>query len=449
MSELDFCEGYLLGITGGALPFDLISNMNITFPVGSEKYIYKEFVLQSPTWDLSEETGYPYAIMSCVPGQPIYFYFSKNPIYCESKGGRAQAVINGPVYRREYQYGKTYEDHKWINLIGIQESVYFNQEHILWATHSIIKPNGQFLYKTYSPKKFEYNNNEIHTAFLNKNNRLILQANSFYDKPEEISAIFVNWMDKAYDLQKLPPWLLFHQEVIEYATLEEGINPVSTKAWFYKCKKLRSATIKTNLEEIGDYMFYETQLGSSINSLFKNVKRIGKSAFCGVTSTYWYNDYYKVIIPDNVEYIDERAFYNIFGITELTLNGGETIQSYAFSKDGQLTRVTIGEKVKKIAPYAFEEIGLQQHVGHYFDEKFARVKFEDTENWKVFKNESDDEGISINVENPEQNGKNISTYFPGKWNSILGPTPPNTKGKYNNYYWVKKENDTEVTNDLL
>ena len=435
MSEKDFCEGYLLGIMGGALPFEVIPKelIDITPPISSELYIYGDMVLYSPTWDI--ET-YPSAIMSYETGQTINFYFSKNSMYCETKNRQTQAVMPGPTYRYEYDY----ETGSWTNLTNIQESIRFSEGKILWSNKSLIKPNGSYFFEAKSPEKFEYNKSDKPTAFLNKNGALQLRPDTFYDRVDNVLAIFVNWEDKEYDTLNRAPWLRFHQDRISSVSIIEGVNPKSTDAWFYMCENLSSAAININLEEIGERMFQGTKIWvSNINNILLKAKRVGDYAFQGIKLRQGYLNT-TLYIPENIDYIGKFAFSDIGDVDIIEIRGATEIGSYAFADNRIVYKVIIGEKTRKIYPYAFETIGLSYWTGHHFDEKCAKVFFEDTEGWWVSKDKDATEGMSVDVTNPRQNGINISCFFPGKWNSILGPTPPVEEGKYKTYYWFKNEN---------
>jgi len=233
---------------------------------------------------------------------------------------------------------------------------------------------------------------------LKKNGSLILQSDTYYDGEEEdIAAIFVNWQNKTYDTYDRAPWLRFHQNEIQSVTIKEGVNPLSTKAYFYMCENLESATLNTEITTIGEMMFYKTNL-RRIPSL-SYIKRIEKNAFFGLLGNYSWFEGYEITIPANVEYIGSYAFSNLHYFRRLTLNGAIEIDVRAFANNKNLSNVYIGSKTKKIHPYAFETIGLSYHTGHLFDEHCAKITFEDTSNWYVSKSDSIEDGTAIDVTN--------------------------------------------------
>jgi len=117
------------------------------------------------------------------------------------------------------------------------------------------------------------------------------------------------------------PWKSVRNE-IEEVVIENGVTSIGGFAFKY-CKSLKSVTIASSVETIGDESF----LGSNVSNL---------------------------VIPEGVTEINNAAFYYCDNLTTVTLPGSLiTIGQQAFSRTG-LKTVTIPDSVTTIKSYAFD-----------------------------------------------------------------------------------------------
>ena len=159
-----------------------------------------------------------------------------------------------------------------------------------------------------------------------------------------------------------------------------GSVKIIGRAAFYECTYLYSMTLPDTLEVIDDYTFYGCK-SLKIKTLPTMLKYIGKSAFYKCASTYALDDEDTendtLIIPGNVEYIGDYAFYcsgqePMSGIGEdypargidiiIIGDNVKTIGKNAFYGFVTLKKVVIGNSVTEIGDKAFYKCPMLEEV---------------------------------------------------------------------------------------
>ena len=152
-------------------------------------------------------------------------------------------------------------------------------------------------------------------------------------------------------------------------TIGNGVTSIGSNAFRY-CDGLTSVTIGNGVTSIGEYVF----VGCS--RLTKIYYTGNIASWCGIsglgslmssTVTLYIDGKTltgKLVIPDGVTSIGDRAFSGCSGLTEITIPDSVTsIGNSAFSGCSGLTSVTIGNSVKSIDYYAFSDCsGLTEIV---------------------------------------------------------------------------------------
>ena len=144
-------------------------------------------------------------------------------------------------------------------------------------------------------------------------------------------------------------------EKIQTITLGTGIKNIEYSA-FENCLAL--STVYYNTVELQDLMgsiFYygDTQVNVIIAP---NVKRIPESLF-------WFCNIVEITIPDSVETIGKRAFYNCKSLTNITFGSGlKQIGQWAFDSCTSLENITIPDNVTTIINEAFIASNLKSVV---------------------------------------------------------------------------------------
>lgn len=166
-------------------------------------------------------------------------------------------------------------------------------------------------------------------------------------------------------------------------TLNNKNNPLIYAHHLYlNNDEIFNLTIPQNIAEINQYTFAGCSFLSTV-TIHDKVKKIGSGAFAGcegLSAVYikdlsaWCktifgigsnplyharhlylndNEITNLIIPDDVEYINERAFYGCDGISSLHLNKVKSLGSGCFSECGGLNEIVIGDSVQTVYSEAF------------------------------------------------------------------------------------------------
>nr|MBQ8243785.1 leucine-rich repeat protein [Oscillospiraceae bacterium] len=127
----------------------------------------------------------------------------------------------------------------------------------------------------------------------------------------------------------------------------EGITAITTRVYAY-----RSVSLPSTLREIGDNVFYESELKQI--SLPAGLKTIGANAFAKCTNLK------SIVIPGSVKEIGEAAFESCFKLEQVVLGEGVIkIGGFAFTSCPELKTIQLPSTLKVIGQSAFDASGLQ------------------------------------------------------------------------------------------
>ena len=182
---------------------------------------------------------------------------------------------------------------------------------------------------------------------------------------------------------------VFYESNFTKVTIGKGITKIGDYA-FCKSRDLQEVVLSDRIGEIGDYAFEDCKNLCDIHSIPNTTQKIGDGAFKGCVNLAGdleipssvdsigyeaFRDCSKIkglILHEGLTYIDSRAFENCKGITSFTIpHSVEHIGFYAFygcvgelilqcdSEEmslayAQFTKLTFGDKVRKIAPNLFK-----------------------------------------------------------------------------------------------
>ena len=145
-------------------------------------------------------------------------------------------------------------------------------------------------------------------------------------------------------------------------TIPEGVTSIGDYA-FYDCEGLTSITIPEGVTSIGDYAFYDCEGLTSI-TIGNSVTNIGYDAFDGcpietatipaIAAKAINNSKLKTVVIEGGTSIEDYAFRDCSSLTNITIGNGVTsIGSSAFEGCSSLTSITIPDSVTSIAWNAF------------------------------------------------------------------------------------------------
>ena len=159
---------------------------------------------------------------------------------------------------------------------------------------------------------------------------------------------------------------------ITNVTIGNGIKTIDDNA-FRLCGKLANLTIGTSLAELGQ-AFYGTSITSirlSANSIDEYCKTIANnllyknSGYTQAPRILLINgeEVTSLVIPNTVDTIGERQFWNCDGLTDVTiLDGVKHIADYAFNESDNIITSTIGNGVISIGREAYKSCDHLQSV---------------------------------------------------------------------------------------
>lgn len=191
---------------------------------------------------------------------------------------------------------------------------------------------------------------------------------------------------------------------------------------FDKCSNLQNITLSEGLKDIEYSAFSETAI---INiTIPASVETIGNSVFadCSALETIQF-------LGNKIQTLASSLFLNCSSLTEITIPSGITsINSQAFSGCKNLSSVVIPSSVTTIGSSAFFEclslrsiiipsnvISIEKQA-FYACSNLYSVTFEDSNNWFVSDNKSNESGIDIDLTNPSTNANYlISQYVEKYW----------------------------------
>ena len=159
----------------------------------------------------------------------------------------------------------------------------------------------------------------------------------------------------------------FQHSNLKEVVLEEGVEKIGDQS-FYNCYNLNKIELPSTLKSIGGGAFYGC-LGLTEITLPENLEEIQG----GFNPTFAYTGIKKLVIPDNVTYIDSWSLLMMPKLEELYYgNRMETIYipspsiseyngSQYVSKKSPLRKISIGRKTKEI-------------LYNYYGEEFSSLK---------------------------------------------------------------------------
>lgn len=202
------------------------------------------------------------------------------------------------------------------------------------------------------------------------NNSLLTSVNFTQD----VTKIPNNLFQNAYDLKTVEftdniteiGANAFESSGLTQIVFPKNLQSIGEEA-FYKCSSLASITLNDSLASIGDSAFESTGLNEvyipadvtlgkdcfasnpiSTVTFAPGRKTVGGFAGCSSLEN--------VVIPDGVQSIDERAFYNCRGIFDIEIPDSVTeIGNYAFYGCTYLENVKLSENLTSIGNYAFNQ----------------------------------------------------------------------------------------------
>ncbi|MCQ2197323.1 MAG: leucine-rich repeat domain-containing protein [Bacteroidaceae bacterium] len=153
-------------------------------------------------------------------------------------------------------------------------------------------------------------------------------------------------------------------------TIPSSVKSIGEYA-FQNCGGLSSITISDGLESIGEYAFSNCSVSSI--TIPGSVKSIGEYAFDATDLkevnynaeefVYLCSTFEKVTLGNNVKKIADYAFQNCGGLSSITIpNGVESIGIFAFQNCAGLSSITIPGSVGYIGDNAFDETTCDIYV---------------------------------------------------------------------------------------
>lgn len=153
-------------------------------------------------------------------------------------------------------------------------------------------------------------------------------------------------------------------------TIPGSVKSIGNNA-FQNCGGLKSITIPNGVESIGEYAFSNCSVSS--NTIPGSVKNIGEYAFDATDLkevnynaeefVYLCSTFEKVTLGNNVKKIADYAFQNCSGLSSITIpDGVESIGIYAFQNCTGLSSITIPGSVGYIGDFAFDDTACDIYV---------------------------------------------------------------------------------------
>lgn len=153
--------------------------------------------------------------------------------------------------------------------------------------------------------------------------------------------------------------------------LPEGLTKILLGAFWY-CSNLSEITIPSTLVECGQQTFNtEHPIKVNINNLYSwfNITFIGPGAgghsnpMCNGGELYLNGELVtEIVIPDNVDNIQQNAFFGCASITKLNTSNVSTIGGWSFETCSKLKTVILGSLTKRIDNGAFSNCSSLEEV---------------------------------------------------------------------------------------
>ena len=141
---------------------------------------------------------------------------------------------------------------------------------------------------------------------------------------------------------------------VKSLTLGSNVEIIGERA-FYGLSQITELTVPNKVKQIGTYAFANCEALERVD-FGTSLEVIGSGAFQGCSALT------SVYLPDSVRYIGSYAFYLCPDLSQLHLGSGvELIGNYTFASNA-LTSVTLPASVKYIGAYAFKNCSLLSSV---------------------------------------------------------------------------------------
>ncbi len=165
---------------------------------------------------------------------------------------------------------------------------------------------------------------------------------NWYFNGEKMENVIIDGVEKINNY-------LFYGTNIETLSIGSSVKEIGIQA-FYKCIDLASINLSEGLEVVQASAFADCDY-AIINYLPNSLKTIGYNAFAT-----GYNRTGELVIGNNVELIEGKAFYFWYVNSIKIGNGVKVIESEAFNNCTQVLTLTIGSGIENIESNAFLDL---------------------------------------------------------------------------------------------
>ena len=166
----------------------------------------------------------------------------------------------------------------------------------------------------------------------------------------------------------------YHCKELRKVVIPESVEKID-EASFQACYKLKSVKLPENLKEISNYLFKQCEELSYVN-IPKSVKTIGREAFkyCKNLKTielpsdlsiifsgaFSNSGLKKIVIPEKVSDIHEKAFYGCQNLSEVVLPKNlQYLPEYMFGDCRSLKSISLPENLREIGIRTFNNTGIE------------------------------------------------------------------------------------------
>ncbi len=171
-----------------------------------------------------------------------------------------------------------------------------------------------------------------------------------YGSNNEITKTYTGWIATTYQSMSGDktdaPWFKDRKSIIKVVIMD-GVSPVSTNYWFYKCENLTDFTIGNGVTSLGERTFsYCTKLASITIPDHVTSTRLETFSYCKKLTS--------IALGNGMTTIGERTFQSCQKLTSINWgNSVTTIGPLAFFHCYNLPNITIPSSVKAIGDQAF------------------------------------------------------------------------------------------------
>lgn len=146
----------------------------------------------------------------------------------------------------------------------------------------------------------------------------------------------------------------YNCQTVQSVEIPDSVTNIETSA-FENCSNLKTVKFSNNLQEIGQWAFFDTNLEKVI--LPNSVKIISPFAFRNCKSLV------SVVMPAELEKIEKSTFYGCESLNDVSMNTKlKSIGPNAFSRCSSLKTINLPASLLEIKQRAFESSGLESVV---------------------------------------------------------------------------------------